>query len=33
MLVDGRRIRLIDLDDIKRKWRLEGNRFAFNSPG
>jgi len=33
MFIDGRRIRLIDLDDIKRKWRLEGDRFAFISQG
>jgi len=33
LLFEGRRIRLADLDEIKRRWRLEGDRFAFISQG
>ena len=33
LLFEGRRIRLVDLDEIKRQWRLEGDRFAFISQG
>lgn len=31
--VDGRKIRLSDLDPVKRDWHLEGDRFAFISQG
>lgn len=30
---DGRKIRLSDLESVKREWRLEGERFAFISQG
>ncbi len=33
LLFEGRRIRLADLDEIKRRWRLEGDRFSFISQG
>lgn len=33
LFVDGNRIRLQDLDLIKRKWHLEGDRFAFIGQG
>ncbi len=31
--VDGRKVRLADLDTIKRDWHFEGDRFAFISQG
>lgn len=31
--VDGVRIRLADLDEVKRRWKLEGDQFAFISQG
>jgi chromosome segregation protein len=31
--VDGERIRLSDLDEIKKKWNLEGDQFAFIGQG
>ena len=31
--VDGARIRLSDLDEVKRQWKLEGDQFAFISQG
>ena len=33
IFVDGRRIRLSDLESVKRDWHLEGDRFAFISQG
>ena len=33
LFVDGGRIRLQDLETLKRKWRLEGDRFAFIGQG
>ena len=30
---DGSRIRLLDLENVKREWHLEGDRFAFISQG
>jgi chromosome segregation protein len=33
ILVDGKRMRLSDLEPVKREWRLEGDRFAFISQG
>ncbi len=33
IFVDGEKVRLIDLEDVKRKWRLEGDRFAFIGQG
>lgn len=31
--VDGSRVRLLDLDEVKRRWRLEGDQFAFIGQG
>lgn len=31
--LDGKRIRLKELEDVKRSWRLEGDRFAFIGQG
>lgn len=33
LLVDGARVRLQDLQDVKREWKLEGDRFAFIGQG
>ncbi|HDQ93097.1 MAG TPA: chromosome segregation protein SMC, partial [Synergistetes bacterium] len=33
VIVDGKRMRLSDLEPVKREWRLEGDRFAFISQG
>jgi chromosome segregation protein len=33
VLVDGARVRLQDLDEVKRAWNLEGDRFAFIGQG
>lgn len=33
IIVDGRKIRLSDLESVKREWHLEGDRFAFISQG
>lgn len=33
LTVDGSRIRLSDLDEVKRTWRLEGDQFAFIGQG
>lgn len=33
IFVDGEKVRLVDLEDVKRKWRLEGDRFAFIGQG
>lgn len=32
-IVDGRKVRLSDLESVKREWHLEGDRFAFISQG
>ncbi len=33
LFVDGERVRLQDLEDVKRRWKLEGDRFAFIGQG
>ncbi len=33
IIVDGRKMRILDLDALKRDWHLEGDRFAFISQG